>query len=385
MLAVSNQPGMISFAGGLPAPELFDVDGLQVATEAVLSRQARVALQYGPTEGVAGLRDQLARLTACRGLRTEPERIVVTTGAQQALELVGKVILDPGDVVLVERPTYTTAIQTFRLCGARVVGVDSDDEGLRPDALERTLHDLRAEGGRPRLLYVIPNYSNPAGWVTSLERRQLIAELAVRERIVLIEDDPYGDLHFEEPPPPPISAIGATIDGGVPWFVYLGSLSKVVAPGLRIGWATLPPDLIEPVTLAKQGSDLQGSTFNQCVAERYLAAGALARHLPFLRESYSRRCLTLATALKSFPKNGIKFTQPRGGLFLWAKLRSGLHADIIAGRAIRNGVVYVPGAPFFSELPEPETLRLTFATASEDAIEDGARRLELTLAELEER
>ncbi|MET3579889.1 DNA-binding transcriptional MocR family regulator [Mesorhizobium robiniae] len=379
MLAASSRPGMISFAGGLPAPELFDVSELQEAAGAVLSRNSHSALQYGATEGVIGLREELVQIMNRRGLRTDVDKIIVTTGAQQALELIGKVILDKGDVVLVERPTYTTAIQTFRLCGANVLGVDSDNDGLRTDALERKILELRYQGLRPRMIYVIPNFSNPAGWLTSIERRRLIAEVAVRQKVLVVEDDPYGDIYFGSPPAPPIYAFADKSKESAPWFCYLGSLSKIVAPGLRIGWAVLPSDLVQPITIAKQGSDLQGSTYTQYVAQYYLRSGRLPEHLLMIRKAYSERCKLLSEALRRNLGHRVEYLQPKGGLFVWVKLLNDINAEDVVEKAIAHGVVYVPGGPFYSDNPNLDTLRLTFATAQQGDIEEGTRRLAAVL------
>lgn len=376
MLEVSTRPGMISFAGGLPAADLFDIDGLSVAFEAVMSECPRTALQYGATVGPPSLREALSGIMADRGATADPGRIVVTTGAQQALDLLCRIVLDPGDAVFVERPTYATALQTFHLSQADVRGVTSDDGGLDVEHLGHAIADARRAGRTPKLVYVIPTFSNPAGWMTDLARRRALVELAARHRVLIVEDDPYGEIHFDAAPPPSVFALAQDHPEARNRVAYLGSLSKVVSPGLRIGWAVLPPALTAPFTIAKQACDLQSSTVNQAVAQRYLAGGALARHLPILRQNYRARCATLCAALEThLGPDGATFQAPRGGLFVWLRLRADIDADALVEQAIDEGVVYVPGRSFFATAPEANTLRLTFATVGPEAIETGTRRL----------
>ena len=381
MLEVSSRPGIVSFAGGLPAADLFDVDGLSAASEEVMRTQAKSALQYGATAGPVGLREQLCAIMKTRGANTDPDQLIVTTGAQQALDLIARVMLDPGDIVFVERPTYATALQTFNLSQATIVGVASDDDGIDTDQLERGIVAARAAGQTPKLIYLIPNFSNPAGWTTGLGRRRALAEIAARHKVTIVEDDPYGDLYFDKTPPPSIFALSNGDHQTADWVVYLASLSKIVAPGLRVGWAVLPRYLVKPFNTAKQANDLQSSTFIHLLAERYLATGALPRHLPKLREGYRVRCDSLCDALaRNLGHKEVTFQRPKGGMFVWAKLRPELDAEVVVERAIGQGVVFVPGRFFFANAPEANAIRLTFATATNEQIETGTKRLAEALA-----
>lgn len=373
LLAVSTRPGMISFAGGLPASDLIDAEVLAETFASVLRDEPGQALQYGATTGPLDLRAAIAER---RGAAVDPDRLIITTGAQQALDLVARITIDPGDVVFVERPTYATALQTLRLAQAEVRSVPSSDDGMDPAALAEMIGEARAQGRSPKLLYLIPNFSNPAGWLVSVGRRRALLEIAGREGLAIVEDDPYGDLFFDNPPPPSLFALSEAEPAIEATVIYLGSLSKVVSPGIRVGWAVVPSGWVGPMTIAKQGADLQSSTINQLVAARYLASGRLEERLPVLRAAYSSRAAALGTALReNVPHNVGSFVQPQGGMFVWMSLKPELDADLAVQAAIDRGVVFVPGAAFFADTPEKNTLRLTFATATSDQIKEGALRL----------
>jgi DNA-binding transcriptional MocR family regulator len=322
-----GKPGIISFAGGFPDSAMFDVAGISAASQAALQQEPGAALQYGATEGYQPLREQIAAFMAAKGARDlAPDQLVVTTGSQQALDLLGKTMIKPGDNVIVEGPTFLATIQCFRLYGAEVISAPIDAEGARVDALEKLIAEHQ-----PKLVYLIPTFGNPSGAMLSLERRKKVLELAVKYQTLVVEDDPYGDLYFGEAPPPSLLALSSEVPGSRDWLAHCGSLSKVLSPGLRIGWLVAPAALLGRAVMCKQFSD------------------------------------------------AVEFLQPQGGLFLWVRLtgKGGALADAgeLAKRAIAQGVAFVPGAPFFAQNPDATSFRLSFATADEDKIREGIARL----------
>lgn len=370
-----GQPGIISFAGGFPDSALFDVQGLREASASSLRDEAGAALQYGATEGFGPLREELAKLLVDKGVRDmTPENLIVTTGSQQALDLLGKTMISPGDKVIVEGPTFLATIQCFRLYGAELISAPIDAEGVDTDRLE----ELIAEH-RPKLVYLIPTFGNPSGALLSLARRKRVLELAVKYRTLIVEDDPYGDLYFDHPPPPSILALAASVPGSREWIAYAGSLSKVLSPGLRIGWLSAHPDLLANATMCKQFSDAHTSTFAQSTAANYLTSGRMRETLDRVRGVYAERAATMARCLKRELGSAIAFTEPGGGLFIWARLTGGADAVHFAKRAIARGVAVVPGAPFFAAAADPASFRLSFATANTEKIEEGVQRLKQAL------
>jgi DNA-binding transcriptional MocR family regulator len=374
-----GKPGIISFAGGFPDSAMFDVDGIREATLRALSEEPGGALQYGATEGYNPLREQLAAFMASKGCPdVRPEGLIVTTGSQQALDLIGKTLVSPGDKVIVEAPTFLATIQCFRLYGANVIGAPIDADGVQVDKLEQMLIEHR-----PKFIYLIPTFGNPSGATLSLERRKRILELAVQTRTVVIEDDPYGDLYFGAAPPPSLLALSAQVSGSRDWLVHCGSLSKVLSPGLRVGWMIGPAELLAKATMCKQFSDAHTSTFAQATAAQYLKAGRMPATLAHVRQVYAGRAKTMGESLKRELGDAISFTQPGGGLFFWARLTGAggklKDANEFAKRAIEQGVAFVPGAPFFATNPDVSTLRLSFATVGEDKIREGVARLKLAL------
>ncbi len=370
ILAVTQQPHVLSLAGGLPAPELFDVAGLAAAYERVLRGPgARRHLQYTVTEGEAELREALAALTRGRGLDAAPADVLVTTGSQQALDLVATALLDPGDVVLVERPSYLAALQVFALAGARVVSVPLDDDGLDP---EQVRAELRRHGAR--LVYTVANFQNPAGVTLAAERRRALARVAVEEGAWVLEDDPYGELRYRGDVLPPVAASEPAR------VIYASSLSKILAPGLRLGWLVLPPGLRDAVTIVKQARDLHTSTVDQRAAFEYLASGALRPHLTRIRAAYGARLDAMLAGLPAALPAGSRWTRPEGGMFLWLTLPENRDAGALLPGAVREGVAYVPGAPFFAEAPLAHTARVSFATLEPPQIAEALTRLARALA-----
>jgi 2-aminoadipate transaminase len=371
-------PGIISFAGGFPDSAMFDVEGLREASARALTEEPGGALQYGATEGYEPLRTQLSALMAAKDVQVQPNGLIVTTGSQQALDLLGKTLISPGDKIIVEGPTFLATIQCFRLYGAQLISAPIDANGVRTDELEKLIVEHK-----PKFVYLIPTFGNPSGATLSLERRRTVLKLAVKYQTLVVEDDPYGDLYFDQLPPPSIIALSKEVPGSHELVAYCGSLSKVLSPGLRIGWMIAPAELLAAATMCKQFSDAHTSTFAQATAAQYLKSGRMLSTLSNVRKVYGERAMAMGAALKREFGNALAFEQPSGGLFFWARLTGadGMPQDAaaFARRAIEQLVVFVPGAPFYAEAPDAATLRLSFATAPVDKIEEGVARLRRAL------
>ena len=369
LLALTAQPEIISFAGGLPAPELFDVDGWRAAFAKALEEPgARRNLQYAPTEGNATLRALVAERLTGRGLATREDDLLITTGSQQALTLVASTLLGPGSVVAVEEPTYLAALQCFQLAGARVVPVASDEDGIVPSSLAEVI-----EREKPTLLYLVPTFANPTGRTLTLARRLEVTALAAASDLWVVEDDPYGELRYRGESLP---ALGAAQPDRV---LSLGSLSKICAPGLRLGWLRAPALLMPTLVVAKQVADLHTSTIDQAAAAIYLATADLDGHVVRLRAEYRIRRDAMIAALPGTTPDGAKWTDPDGGMFIWLRLPGEVDSAAVLRRALRKQVAFVPGAPFFVATPDPGTLRLSFTTNTPDEIAEGMRRLATVL------
>lgn len=374
-----GKPGIISFAGGFPDSSLFDVEGIREAANAALSEEPGAALQYGATEGHQPLREQLAAFMAAKGCQgVGASDLIVTTGSQQALDLLGKTLISPGDKVIVEGPTFLATIQCFRLYGAELVTAPVDGDGVQTEALERLIVEHR-----PKFVYLIPTFGNPSGAMLSLERRRKVLELAVQHDVLVVEDDPYGDLYFGDAPPPSLLALSSSVSGSRERLVHCGSLSKVLSPGLRVGWMVAPADLLAKATMCKQFSDAHTSTFAQATAAQYLRAGRMPGTLARVRAVYAERAAAMGDALRHELGSALEFVPPQGGLFIWARL-SGAQGRVADGaefarRAIDQGVAFVPGAPFYARDPDHATLRLSFATVGEERIREGVKRLAAAL------
>lgn len=370
LLQYAHMPGMISMAGGLPAPELFDHAGIQASAEQVLRERHMVALQYGMSEGQPRLRQRLAALMAQRGCPAHAEDILVTTGSQQALDLIARTLIDEGDSVVLERPSYLAAIQVLQLAGAEMLTLPGDAQGARVELLTELVG-----GKRPKLIYVVSNYANPSGACLSLERRKLLLQWAAVNQVMVVEDDPYGDLHFTGERLPSLLELARGIPGAETWCGYVSSLSKTIAPGLRIGWAVLPQVFKESAIKVKQSMDLHTSSFTQEVVAQYLDAGLLAEHLTKVRAAYRSRSDALSQALAKTFGNELEFKQPTGGMFLWGRFKSGIDTRELLDLARQQGVIFVPGDTFYSDSPDSSSLRLSFATCSEDQLRTGVDRL----------
>ena len=370
-----GKPGIISFAGGFPDSAMFDVEGIRAASNAALAEEPGAALQYGATEGYNPLREQLAAFMTSKGAKdVAADNLIVTTGSQQALDLLGKTLISPGDKVIVEGPTFLATIQCFRLYGAELISAPIDGNGVKTEELEKLIAEHK-----PKFVYLIPTFGNPSGAMLSLERRKAVLEMAVKHNTLIVEDDPYGDLYFGDAPPPSLLNLSATVPGSRDLLVHCGSLSKVLSPGLRVGWMIAPAELLGKATMCKQFSDAHTSTFAQATAAQYLKAGRMPGTLANVRKVYAERAQAMGDALRKELGDAIEFVQPQGGLFVWARLTGagGKVADgnVLAKRAIEKGVAFVPGTPFFCANPDHATFRLSFATADVDKIREGVARL----------
>ncbi len=378
LLKHATEPGMISLAGGLPAPDLFDLQGLAGASADVMRELPVSALQYGVTAGQPGLRQSLANVMASRGAKVSADDIVVTTGSQQGIDLIARVMLDAGDLVCVERPSYLAAIQTFALAEAKFIGVEVDEQGMMVDNLEALLLQHK-----PKFIYTVATFANPSGATMNLERRKRLLELAVKHQVFVIEDDPYGELRSRGSPLPPLIALAKEIPGAEDWCGYLSTLSKILAPGFRIGWTILPPALRNYAEIAKQGMDLHTSTFTQAVASRYLDSGRLAERLPSIRDSYKERNEALADALHRHLEGALHYQQPDGGMFLWAKWNDKtIDSTALLKFALPEKMIFVPGEHFYADAPEQNTIRLSFATPTCEQIDEGIRRLAVAVEKM---
>ena len=370
-----GKPGIISFAGGFPDSAMFDVEGIRAASNAALTEEPGAALQYGATEGYNPLREQLAAFMTAKGAKeVAADNLIVTTGSQQALDLLGKTLISPGDKVIVEGPTFLATIQCFRLYGAELISAPIDGNGVKTDELEKLIAEHQ-----PKFVYLIPTFGNPSGAMLSLERRKAVLEMAVKHNTLIVEDDPYGDLYFGDAPPPSLLNLSASVPGSRELLVHCGSLSKVLSPGLRVGWMIGPAELLAKATMCKQFSDAHTSTFAQATAAQYLKAGRMPATLANVRKVYAERAQAMGDALRNDLGDAIEFVQPQGGLFVWARLTGAggkvQDGNVLAKRAIEKGVAFVPGTPFFCANPDHATFRLAFATADADKIREGVARL----------
>ncbi|WP_370679445.1 PLP-dependent aminotransferase family protein [Comamonas sp. GB3 AK4-5] len=369
-----SEPGMISFAGGYPDPQLFDVEGLGAASERAFAN-SKACLEYGATEGTPRLKEAIVQLMHERDVHTTPENIIVTTGSQQAFDLVLRVLVEKGDSVFVEQPTYSTNIQAVQAHQAQVSAVPVTAEGMDVQALERMLASASAQGEIPKLLYTIPNFSNPSGATLTVERRIRLLQLAVQYQFVLVEDDPYGGLRFSGDAVPSLMALASQVPGAQDWVVHMSSLSKIVAPGLRVGWAVAPVEILKRCSVAKQSADVGSSPWVQGIAAEYLASGRLNTHLGHICAAYGAKCRALAHGLRQELGDAISFHEPSGGMFVWARLTGDISAAELLTHAIARGVMFVPGEGFQADGVDRFTLRLSFATPSLEEVAQGCRRL----------
>ena len=362
ILKVTERPEVVSFAGGLPSPATFPVDEMRDALDRVLNERGREALQYSTTEGFAPLREWIARRMNTPQAPVTADDVLMVSGSQQGLDLLAKVLIDPGDKVLVETPTYLGALQAFSLFAPRFVSVASDENGLLPGALDDSMGDAK-------FLYCLPNFQNPTGRLLSAERRYQLAERARALDLLILEDDPYGALSYDGETPPSIRSL-------VPErTVYMGSFSKVLAPGLRLGYVIAPAALRAKLVQAKQATDLHTATLSQMAVFEVIKDGFLDTHIPTIRALYREQCSAMLGALARHMPEGVRWNEPSGGMFLWVELPTGMDATQVLARAIEQNVAFVPGAPFYAADPVVESLRLAFVTVSPARIEEGVKRL----------
>jgi DNA-binding transcriptional MocR family regulator len=376
LLHDAHLPDMISLAGGLPAPELFDVVGIDLAWQSLRDEGLLAgALQYGRTEGQPSLRAALARWTSEQGCPTQPDQVLVTSGSQQGLDLVTRALVDPGDTVVTESPTYLAALQVFDLAGARIASVPNDAQGACIDALEAMPRDHR-----PKLVYLVTNFANPSGACLSLERRLQLLRWAAKQQVFVLEDDPYGLLRLEGMALPSLRELTREVPEAAPWVGYASSLSKVLAPGMRLGWLVLPPTLQAVCARIKQALDLHTASLTQELAARYLDSGRLQLQLPTTRAAYRERRDALCNALTSQLSNALSFERPEGGMFVWARWRDGLDSQTLLPAARDAGVLFVPGSAFHPDGTGRSYVRLSFVTAPPERINLGVERLAKALS-----
>lgn len=362
ILKVTERPEVISFAGGLPAPSTFPVGEMQAALDRVLQTRGREALQYSTTEGFAPLREWIAARLSTPQAPVSPEEVLIVSGSQQGLDLLAKALIDPGDTVLVETPTYLGALQAFSLFDPRFVAVPSDEDGLIPEALDASMQEAK-------FLYCLPNFQNPTGRLLAGERRHQLAQRARELDLLILEDDPYGALSYDGETPPSIRSLAPERT------VYMGSFSKVLAPGLRLGYIVAPRALRAKLVQVKQATDLHTATLSQMAVFDVIKDGFLDQHIPTIRALYRDQCAAMLDALKRHMPDGVRWNSPRGGMFLWAELPQGLDASAVLARAVEQNVAFVPGAPFYADAPVREALRLAFVTVPPPRIEEGVERL----------
>lgn len=371
ILKVTEKPGILSMAGGLPSADTFPVDALKAACDRVLTHNPREALQYAASEGFAPLREWVAARVATLGLNVKPEQVLITSGSQQGLDLVGKVLCDAGAPVAVETPTYLGALQAFTPYEPIFASLASDSEGPRPEALAALPHDAPGT----RFAYLLPNYQNPTGRVMSAQRRVDVVEAARRAGVPIVEDNPYGDLWFDQPPPASLSSLWP--EGSM----YLGSFSKVLTPGFRLGYIVAPDELYPKLLQAKQAADLHTPGFNQRVVYEVIRDGFLDRHVPSIRARYKANRDAMATALAEHLPVGCEYLSPEGGMFFWIRLPEGLDAMALLPKAVDAGIAFVPGAAFYAHQPDARTLRLSFVTLTPALISEGVEKLGRVLHE----
>ncbi len=371
LMAVTARPEVISLAGGLPDTSTFPPQSFAAQMTRIAQESAAEALQYGPTEGFEETKDCILQVMGAEGMMPDHEDLIVTTGAQQAIDLICKALLDPGDVVICEAPTYPGAVPVFCSYQADVVQIECDAEGMRVEELEGVLEQLTREGRRAKFVYSVPSFQNPAGATMSFERRRLLVELARRHEILVIEDNPYGLLRFGGEPLPPLYQL----DGG-DFVIYLGTFSKILSPGIRLGWMVAPPPVMEKVVLGKQAADLCTSTLTQYFVREYFAEGRWREYVASLVEIYrERRDVMVESLRKHFPAQAT-WTEPEGGLFIWATLPDYIDTGDLLAKALRDDVAFVPGqAAYVEEGRGRNSMRLNFSGVTADEIREGIRRI----------
>jgi DNA-binding transcriptional MocR family regulator len=372
LIALCAQEDVISLAGAVPAPDLYPIERFAQAMDTVLRQHGRTLLQYCPAEGYYGFRETLSELAAERGIASSPENILVLAGSQQGLDLIARAMIEPGTPVVVESPSYLGALDLFRAAGARLLNVSIDEEGMRVDILERLL-----DRHRPQLIYTLPTFQNPSGRVMSVQRRQALLSLAEQYQVPILEDDPYGELYYRDPPPPPVKSLDRR-----GYVIYLSTFSKILLPGIRIGWLVAPRPVVDRLASIKQHADLNSNTPAQWALVEFIRRGWLGEHLAMLRRTYPLRLATMLSALRKYVPGGMRWNEPAGGLHLWCHLEGGLRTRGLLTEAARRRVAFVAGEAFHGDGSGENTLRLCFSYHAEDEIREGIQRLGEALSAL---
>lgn len=381
ILKLTAMPDIISFGGGLPAPEVFPVEEFEQACQKVLQESGAEALQYSITEGYPPLRQWICDQSKSIGITTQPANILMTNGSQQALDLLGKILINPGDKIAVEAPTYLGALQAWNAYGAEYVQIETDDDGIIPEALEEAMRV------GPKFVYLLPNFQNPTGKTIPRQRRQKLVHIADQFGVPIVEDDPYGQLRFEGESIEPVIALDSQYrnsgkDGYQGNVIYLSTFSKILAPGIRLAWVIAPEEVIHKLVAAKQGADLHTSTFIQMVSYEVAKTGFLDEHIQTIREVYGRRRNLMLDSLAEFFPQGTAWTTPQGGLFLWVILPLGIDATELLKVAVERKVAFVPGTPFYPNQGGENTMRLNFSNATDEGLVEGMERLGLAVKEM---
>ena len=373
LLKHSKMAGVISLGGGIPNPALFDHEGLKIAADAVLSQHFGEAFQYGLTEGFPGLREEIQRICEGRGIACKADDVVVTSGSQQSLDVLARALINPGDTVVVERPTYLAALQVFGLAQANFESVGTDGDGMKVDELEALVAKKTIKA-----VYIVPTFGNPGGVTLSEARRKQLVELSKRYDFVIIEDDPYGEISFTDEVRRPLYQYAVEL-GCEDQVVYTSTFSKILAPGMRIGWIVMPDWLAQQTVIVKQAADLHTNMLSQVITAEYLSLNRLDNQIALIREDYRKKCVALADALESRLGEHLEFSRPQGGMFLWARFRYPFDTMEWMKKTLENGVVYVPGEAFYHDKPDTRTLRLSYSTVSEAGLLTAVERLAASL------
>jgi len=376
LLKVTRQPNIISFAGGYPDPETFPVKELEDISCQLLREKGAIALQYGPTEGEGLLREEIAKWMSREKSSIGHQNILITAGSQQGLDIISKIFLDPNDIVIVELPSYIGGLQAFNAYRAKMIGVPHDDKGMKMGFLEKTLSKLAKRNRKPKFIYVVPDFQNPSGVTMSLKRRQALLEMAYRYEIPILEDSPYRDLRYLGESVPAIYSLDTQDQ-----VIVLGTFSKLLCPGLRMAWIMAPAEWMDRMVVAKQSMDLCSPTYTQLLVAEYLRRGLLPRQIEKIRHLYGRKLKVMLKALEKHMPKGVKWSQPKGGLFLWIELPKKISATDLFPKAIRNKVAYVVGSAFHCDGKGHNTMRINFSYPSEEQIVEGVQRLAQMLRE----
>ncbi len=375
LLKYASVPGVISFAGGLPNPESFPVGGIREITDRILDERGKTALQYGTTEGLPALRKAIAkRMSEQKNVHADVDNVIIMSGSQQALDLLGKLYMEKGKVAIVEGPTYLAALGAFRPYGGDIIGIEMDDEGMKTELLEEAIKILERDGKTVPFIYTIPTFQNPSGVTMSEERRKHLLEIAAAHDALVVEDDPYGELRYSGKELPYLKALDR--DGRV---IYFGTVSKILAPGLRTGWVIGESEIISKFVIAKQAADLCTNTLAQNIIAEAFSSGMLDRHIPDIRALYSRKRDLMLDSLEDSMPDGVTWTKPEGGMFLWVRLPEGMNTKEMFPKALEKKVAYVVGEAFYPDRSVKNAMRLNFTYSSDEEIKEGIKRLADTI------